>query len=44
MISYMLVQNKVKQLKTEYNQLKTKQTNLKQHAISVKTCKQKHNA
>ena len=29
MISYMLVQNKVKQLKTEYNQLKTKQTNLK---------------
>ena len=36
MISYLLVQDKVKQLKTEYNQPKTEQTNLKQHAISVK--------
>ena len=40
----MLVQNKVKQLKTEYNQLKTEQTDLTHHAISDKTCKQKHNA
>ena len=39
MISYMLVQKKIKQLKIEYNQFKTKQTNLKQHAINVKTCK-----
>ena len=44
MISYMLLQNKVKHLKTKYNQLKTEQTNLKQHAIGVKTCKHKHNA
>ena len=35
---------KVKQLKTEYNQLKAEQTDLKQHAIIVKTCKHKQNA
>ena len=38
MIRYMLVQNKGK------NNLQQSKTNSKQHAISVKTCKQKQNA
>ena len=35
LIRFKLVPNRVRQHKTEYNQLKTKQTSTKQYAISV---------